>query len=306
MNPIVSLEDVSLRYHSIGGETSAVSHLSLSVQAGEFISIVGPSGCGKSTILSMLAGQLAPSEGSIYIGGTIGYMLQKDYLLQWRSIRSNALLGLEIQKKLTPENIAYVDTLLTQYGLGDFKNSLPNQLSGGMRQRVMIAMAVSCEPRLLIADEPTTALDVTIQAQILELMCELREKMGTAIMLITHDMGVVAETADDVLVLYAGKAVEYGSIEDIFERPKHPYTQGLLSAIPRITKERKPLSTIEGMVPNPVERIKGCRFWPRCPKACDRCRKEEPPVFSVGEDRQVRCWLYAQADNGSQEAVTNG
>ena len=125
-------------------------------------------------------------------------------------------------------------------------------------------------------------------------------------MLITHDMGVVAETADDVLVLYAGKAVEYGSIEDIFERPKHPYTQGLLSAIPRITKERKPLSTIEGMVPNPVERIKGCRFWPRCPKACDRCRKEEPPVFSVGEDRQVRCWLYAQADNGSQEAVTNG
>ena len=124
MNPIVSLEDVSLRYHSIGGETSAVSHLSLSVQAGEFISIVGPSGCGKSTILSMLAGQLAPSEGSIYIGGTIGYMLQKDYLLQWRSIRSNALLGLEIQKKLTPENIAYVDTLLTQYGLGDFKNSL--------------------------------------------------------------------------------------------------------------------------------------------------------------------------------------
>ena len=182
----------------------------------------------------------------------------------------------------------------------------PHQLSGGMRQRVMIAMAVSCEPRLLIADEPTTALDVTIQAQILELMCELREKMGTAIMLITHDMGVVAETADDVLVLYAGKAVEYGSIEDIFERPKHPYTQGLLSAIPRITKERKPLSTIEGMVPNPVERIKGCRFWPRCPKACDRCRKEEPPVFSVGEDRQVRCWLYAQADNGSQEAVTNG
>lgn len=138
MNPIVSLEDVSLRYHSIGGETSAVSHLSLSVQAGEFISIVGPSGCGKSTILSMLAGQLAPSEGSIYIGGTIGYMLQKDYLLQWRSIRSNALLGLEIQKKLTPENIAYVDTLLTQYGLGDFKNSLPNQLSGGMRQRAAL------------------------------------------------------------------------------------------------------------------------------------------------------------------------
>ena len=159
MNPIVSLEDVSLRYHSIGGETSAVSHLSLSVQAGEFISIVGPSGCGKSTILSMLAGQLAPSEGSIYIGGTIGYMLQKDYLLQWRSIRSNALLGLEIQKKLTPENIAYVDTLLTQYGLGDFKNSLPNQLSGGMRQRAALIRTLAVRPDILLLDEPFSALD---------------------------------------------------------------------------------------------------------------------------------------------------
>ena len=127
----------------------------------------------------------------------------------------------------------------------------PHQLSGGMRQRVMIAMAVSCEPRLLIADEPTTALDVTIQAQILELMCELREKMGTAIMLITHDMGVVAETADDVLVLYAGKAVEYGSIEDIFERPKHPYTQGLLNSIPRLDEDVEMLNTIEGTVPAP-------------------------------------------------------
>ena len=291
MNPIVSLEDVSLRYHSIGGETSAVSHLSLSVQAGEFISIVGPSGCGKSTILSMLAGQLAPSEGSIYIGGTIGYMLQKDYLLQWRSIRSNALLGLEIQKKLTPENIAYVDTLLTQYGLGDFKNGLPNQLSGGMRQRVMIAMAVSCEPRLLIADEPTTALDVTIQAQILELMCELREKMGTAIMLITHDMGVVAETADDVLVLYAGKAVEYGSIEDIFERPKHPYTQGLLNSIPRLDEDVELLNTIEGTVPAPDAMPAGCRFAPRCPYGKDRCMKEKPGVYHAGNSL-VSCFRY--------------
>ena len=174
-----------------------------------------------------------------------------------------------------------------------------------MRQRVMIAMALACQPQILIADEPTTALDVTIQAQILDLIRDLNQKMNTSVVFITHDLGVVSELCDTVIVMYNGHIVEKAPVADIFREPLHPYTQGLLSAIPRITKERKPLSTIEGMVPNPVERIKGCRFWPRCPKACDRCRKEEPPVFSVGEDRQVRCWLYAQADNGSQEAVTN-
>ena len=188
MNPIVSLEDVSLRYHSIGGETSAVSHLSLSVQAGEFISIVGPSGCGKSTILSMLAGQLAPSEGSIYIGGTIGYMLQKDYLLQWRSIRSNALLGLEIQKKLTPENIAYVDTLLTQYGLGDFKNSLPNQLSGGMRQRAALIRTLAVCPDILLLDEPFSALDYLTRVEMQEWLLEQWEHYHKTILFITHDV----------------------------------------------------------------------------------------------------------------------
>ena len=188
MNPIVSLEDVSLRYHSIGGETSAVSHLSLSVQAGEFISIVGPSGCGKSTILSMLAGQLAPSEGSIYIGGTIGYMLQKDYLLQWRSIRSNALLGLEIQKKLTPKNIAYVDTLLTQYGLGDFKNSLPNQLSGGMRQRAALIRTLAVRPDILLLDEPFSALDYLTRVEMQEWLLEQWEHYHKTILFITHDV----------------------------------------------------------------------------------------------------------------------
>ena len=188
MNPIVSLEDVSLRYHSIGGETSAVSHLSLSVQAGEFISIVGPSGCGKSTILSMLAGQLAPSEGSIYIGGTIGYMLQKDYLLQWRSIRSNALLGLEIQKKLTPENVAYVDTLLAQYGLGDFKNSLPNQLSGGMRQRAALIRTLAVRPDILLLDEPFSALDYLTRVEMQEWLLEQWEHYHKTILFITHDV----------------------------------------------------------------------------------------------------------------------
>ena len=201
MNPIVSLEDVSLRYHSIGGETSAVSHLSLSVQAGEFISIVGPSGCGKSTILSMLAGQLAPSEGSIYIGGTIGYMLQKDYLLQWRSIRSNALLGLEIQKKLTPENIAYVDTLLTQYGLGDFKNSLPNQLSGGMRQRAALIRTLAVRPDILLLDEPFSALDYQTRLSVSDEIGTIIREEGKTAILVTHDISEAISLSDRVVVL---------------------------------------------------------------------------------------------------------
>ena len=159
MRPIVSLDNVSLRYHSVSGETPAVSHLNLEVLPGEFICIVGPSGCGKSSILSMLAGLLSPSEGSIRIDGEIGYMLQKDYLLEWRSIRSNALLGLEIQKKLTKENIEYVDTLLEQYGLGDFKEHYPYQLSGGMRQRVALIRTLAVRPDILLLDEPFSALD---------------------------------------------------------------------------------------------------------------------------------------------------
>ena len=201
MNPIVSLEDVSLRYHSIGGETSAVSHLSLSVQAGEFISIVGPSGCGKSTILSMLAGQLAPSEGSIYIGGTIGYMLQKDYLLQWRSIRSNALLGLEIQKKLTPENIVYVDTLLAQYGLGDFKNSLPNQLSGGMRQRAALIRTLAVRPDILLLDEPFSALDYQTRLSVSNDIGSIIQKEKKTAILVTHDLAEAVSLADRIIIL---------------------------------------------------------------------------------------------------------
>lgn len=167
----------------------------------------------------------------------------------------------------------------------------PHQMSGGMRQRVMIAMALACQPQILIADEPTTALDVTIQAQILDLIRDLNQTMNTSVVFITHDLGVVSELCDTVMVMYNGRMVEKAPAQEIFESPLHPYTQGLLNAIPRITKERAPLSTIEGMVPNPTERIEGCRFWPRCPKATEQCKKQEPPVFEVSDSRQVRCWL---------------
>ncbi len=201
MRPIVSLDDVSLRYHSTSGETLAVSHMNLCVESGEFISIVGPSGCGKSTILSMLAGLLQPSEGKIEVNGTIGYMLQKDYLLEWRNIRSNALLGLEIQKKLTPENIAYVDFLLEQYGLAEFKEHYPYQLSGGMRQRVALIRTLAIHPDLLLLDEPFSALDYQTRLSVSdEIGSIIRKEKKTAI-LVSHDISEAISLADRVVVL---------------------------------------------------------------------------------------------------------
>src|SRR5207249_8826130 len=169
-------------------------------------------------------------------------------------------------------------------------NDYPHQFSGGMRQHAMIAMALSCKPQLLIADEPTTALDVTIQAQILDLMRTLREETGTAIILITHDLGVVAELADDVVVMYAGGIVERASVRSLFAEPQHPYTIGLLGSIPRLDIDQDRLAAIEGQVPNPLAPVGGCPFHPRCPFAIDRCRDKEPPVVNVGAGHQAVCW----------------
>ena len=201
MGPIVSMQDVSLRYHSLSGETPAVSHLTFDVEPGEFISVGGPSGCGKSTILSMLAGQLTPSEGSISINGRIGYMLQKDYLLHWRTIRSNASLGLEIQKNLTPENTAYIEELLDQYGLGEFKEHTPSQLSGGMRQRVALIRTLAVRPDILLLDEPFSALDYQTRLSVSdEIGTIIRKEKKTAI-LVTHDISEAISLSDRVIVL---------------------------------------------------------------------------------------------------------
>jgi oligopeptide/dipeptide ABC transporter ATP-binding protein len=166
----------------------------------------------------------------------------------------------------------------------------PHQLSGGMRQRVMIAMALACNPKLLIADEPTTALDVTIQAQILELMRALRAELGTAIILITHDLGVIAELADDVIVMYAGKVIERCAAERLFSEPHHPYTVGLLGSIPRLHLQQERLSAIEGFVPDPSAFPTGCRFHPRCPFAVEKCRSETPPLLQIKNDHYAACW----------------
>ena len=318
MASLLSVENLQVQFQTKKGINTAVDGVSFSVEKGRILGIVGESGCGKSvtsmSILQLLSSNARILGGSIKLDGkelvglpekemckirgndiamifqdpmtalnptlTIGNQLMEPIMLHQNCGKKEAWArAVDVLKRV---GIAAPEKRMKEY---------PHQLSGGMRQRVMIAMAVSCEPRLLIADEPTTALDVTIQAQILELMCELREKMGTAIMLITHDMGVVAETADDVLVLYAGKAVEYGSIEDIFEKPKHPYTQGLLNSIPRLDEDVEMLNTIEGTVPAPGAMPAGCRFAPRCPYGKERCMKEKPGVYHV-ENSLVSCFRY--------------
>ena len=318
MASLLSVENLQVQFQTKKGINTAVDGVSFSIEKGRILGIVGESGCGKSvtsmSILQLLSSNARISGGSIKLDGkelvglpekemckirgndiamifqdpmtalnptlTIGNQLMEPIMLHQNCGKKEAWVrAVDVLKRV---GIAAPEKRMKEY---------PHQLSGGMRQRVMIAMAVSCEPRLLIADEPTTALDVTIQAQILELMCELREKMGTAIMLITHDMGVVAETADDVLVLYAGKAVEYGSIEDIFEKPKHPYTQGLLNSIPRLDEDVEMLNTIEGTVPAPGAMPAGCRFAPRCPYGKERCMKEKPGVYHV-KNSLVSCFRY--------------
>ena len=281
MDSLLTVDSLQVQFNTKKGINTAVDGISFSVGKGEILGIVGESGCGKSvtslSILRLLGTNARISQGSVKLEGRELLSLSEDDMCK---IRGNEI---EVLKKV---GISAPEKRLKEY---------PHQLSGGMRQRVMIAMAVSCAPKLLIADEPTTALDVTIQAQILELMLDLRQKMDTAVILITHDMGVVAETADNILVLYAGKVVEYGSVKEIFNTPKHPYTKGLLSSIPPLEEDVEELNTIEGTVPGPGQMPVGCRFSPRCPYADERCVKEQPGIYEAG-GAKVSCFRY-EGDN---------
>ena len=318
MDSLLSVKDLQVQFQTKKGINTAVDGISFSIGKGEILGIVGESGCGKSvssmSILRLLGTNAKISQGSIKLGDKELLSLSEDEMCK---IRGNeiAMIFQDPMTALNPimtigdqlieplvihqgykKKDAWKEAIevLKKVGIAAPEKRMkeyPHQLSGGMRQRIMIAMAVSCAPKLLIADEPTTAVDVTIQAQILELMLELREKLNTAIMLITHDMGVVAETADNILVLYAGKVVEYGSVKDIFNDPKHPYTQGLLSSIPPLTEDVDELNTIEGTVPAPGQMPAGCRFSPRCPYATERCRMEQPGIYHAG-NAMVSCFKY--------------
>ena len=314
------LEVVDLRTHfaTDDGEFPAVDGVSFSVDAGRTLAIVGESGCGKSvTSLSIMG--LVPSPPGRIRGGSIrfeGKELLGASAREMQDLRGNGM-AMIFQEPMSSLNPAFtigeqiVEGLLrhrrisraeaVEQALAALRkvripapeqrfHDYPHKLSGGMRQRAMIAMALACEPRLLIADEPTTALDVTIQAQILELMRTLQSETGTAVILITHDLGVVAEVADDVVVMYAGRVVERAPVQELFDHPQHPYTVGLLGSIPRLDVERGRLASIEGQVPSPLRRPAGCKFADRCPFVIDVCKREDPPLRDVGLLHQSACW----------------
>jgi len=279
---------------------------------------VGESGCGKSvTALSIMG--LVPAPAGRIVSGAIrfeGVDLLKLSAAELRELRGDRI-SMIFQEPMTSLNPAFTVGEQIVEGIVRHRRSsrdeararaiemlrrvhipsperrfddYPHRLSGGMRQRVMIAMALACEPKLLIADEPTTALDVTIQAQILDLMRTLREETGTAIILITHDLGVVAELTDEVAVMYSGRIVERAPVGTLFERPQHPYTVGLLGSIPRLDIEQERLPAIEGVVPNPLAPVAACRFHPRCPFAIERCRRDDPAAVPVREGHLAACW----------------
>ena len=318
MDSLLTVQDLQVQFQTKKGVNTAVDGIGFSVEKGEILGIVGESGCGKSvtslSILRLLGTNSMISQGSIKLEGRELLSLSEDEMCKIRgneiamifqdpmtALNPTMSIGEQLMEPLMihqgyKKKDAWKEAVevLKKVGIAAPEKRMkeyPHQLSGGMRQRVMIAMAVSCAPRLLIADEPTTALDVTIQAQILELMLELRQKMNTAIILITHDMGVVAETADNILVLYAGKVVEYGSVKEIFNNPRHPYTRGLLNSIPPLEEDMDELNTIEGTVPGPGQMPAGCRFSPRCPLASERCSSCQPGLYKAGNS-MVSCFQY--------------
>ena len=301
---ILRAEHISKTY----GEKKVLEDISIYLEQGELVSLLGVSGSGKTTLFNVLSGIIPPDEGKVYLKdqdvtstpGSISYMLQKDLLLPHKKVIDNVALPLVLKGVKKAEAREKTNPLFAEFGLEGTQYQYPSQLSGGMRQRVMIAMALAQNPSLIIADEPTTALDVTIQAQIMELMKEMKEKTGVSIMLITHDMGVVAEMADKIMVMYAGMVIEYATAREIFKDPKHPYTKGLLASIPRKDKDIDRLYTIEGTVPSLTSMPKGCRFCDRCTCAMEKCRNEQPPMYQFGE-RSVRCFLYEDKGGVSDE-----
>ncbi len=323
---LLEVENLSTYFYLEEGIVKAVDDVSFSINRGETLGVVGESGCGKSVTALSIMQLIAKPRGRIEYG-TITYYGHDGDPIEITSLdphgkRMRAIRGNEIamifQEPMVSLNPVYpvgeqIMEAVRTHQSADKKRAreralemlekvrisaavqclsqYPHELSGGMRQRVMIAMALSCNPTLLIADEPTTALDVTIEAQILDLIYELKSDFQAAVMFITHDLKVIGDMADRVIVIYAGKIVERALVDDIFYNPKHPYTQGLLESIPQIGMNRR-LIPITGTVPGPTDLAKGCYFEPRCPLAMEICRTEQPPIFGIENDHEVKCWLY--------------
>ena len=320
MGPILAVEQLETHFFSAGSVVRALDGISFEIQAGEVFGLVGETGCGKS-VTAMSIMRLIPFPPGKTVGGSIRFKevdllaLSMDQMRRYRGKE----ISMIFQEPMTSLNPVFRigeqmrEVIMLHQGLGQgaaleaaihmlervripdarkLVNQYPHQLSGGMRQRVMIAMELSCNPALLIADEPTTALDVTIQAQILRLLKQMRHELGTSILLITHDLGVVAQMCDRVAVMYAGSIVEQARVNDIFKNPQHPYTRGLWGAIPLIDQEKDRLAVIPGAVPDLSRLPHGCKFHPRCSQAFDRCRQTRPLMIEVASQHRAACFLY--------------
>lgn len=316
MSTLLSVHNLSVDFEKDGSRTSLVENISFELMEGEVFGVVGESGSGKSitalSLMRLLPNGASVSSGSVALGRCDVLEMSDSEL---RRVRGNEI-SMIFQEPMTSLNPVFtvgnqiMESLRLHQGLSRRAareraidllglvgipsprrriDEYPHQLSGGMRQRVMIAIALACDPKILIADEPTTALDVTIQAQILELLRDIQERLGLAIILITHDLGVVAEFADRIMVMYAGRAVEMASSAEIFNSPSHPYTKGLLASIPPLDEDVVRLKTIEGTVPSPQNLPKGCRFHPRCPAARDACTQIDPPLMALKCQHQTAC-----------------
>jgi peptide/nickel transport system ATP-binding protein len=315
---LLEIKNLKIQYKTDDGMVHAVENLNLNLKARETLGLVGETGAGKTTTALGIM-RLVPSPPGKIVDGEIifkGENLLKKSEREMRNIRGEeiAMIFQDPMTSLNPvmtvsEQIAEMVMLhqkvskkeayeiackmLEKVGIKEERaNDYPHQFSGGMKQRVVIAIALACNPKLLIADEPTTALDVTIQAQVLDLMKNLRDEFGTAMILITHDLGIVAETCDKVAIMYAGNAVEYAPKDKLYTRPLHPYTQGLFNSIPDLEKDDDRLQEIKGLPPDPTNIPIGCSFYPRCPKASDKCQHGKPLGYEVEKEHIVQCFLY--------------
>ena len=315
---VLDVKDLVVHYVTDEGTVEAVNNINIDLVEGETLGIVGETGAGKTTTALSILGLVPDPPGKI-IQGEIFYKgknLLEASVEEMRNIRGNQISmifqdpmtslnpvltigdqiaeGIRIHQDVSEkEAMVEAKRMLEFVGMsGNRAGDYPHQLSGGMKQRVVIAIALACNPNLLIADEPTTALDVTIQAQVLELMRDLKEEFNTAMILITHDLGVVAETCDKVAVMYAGEIIEHATLEQLFDNPKHPYTVGLFGSIPNLEEEVDRLKPIKGLMPDPTDLPSACKFHPRCPHAQPICSEQVPAVTDVGDNHEVRCLIY--------------
>ena len=322
---LLNIKDLTIHFQTEEGDVRAVNGISLSVEPGKTLGLVGETGAGKTTTaLGIL--RLVPEPGKI-LGGSIEYK-GKDILRmsekEVQDLRGNEI-SMIFQDPMTALNpvmtvgdqiaeviLRHQDCtkveaerrmmdMLDRVGISaDRAGDYPHQFSGGMKQRIIIAIALACNPKLLLADEPTTALDVTIQAQVMRMINDLKRQFGTSMLLITHDLGIVAESCDEVAIMYAGQIVEYGSLEDIFDRTAHPYTKGLFGSIPRLDQETERLQPIQGLMPDPISLPEGCPFHPRCPYATELCAEAAPAAVEVGPGHLVRCLC---CESGRKEEI---